>query len=349
MSRSFLLVSYSAAVVLIAGFGGFSAPASAKRVDYNVVHTVTLKPKDENTVWKAGWAYGARASASNSIPEKSTPKPLKGVVEPFTNAGTVTLPAAVSWANSAGTAAATGSGAKGGVYNGTITAKGFAEVEPPQGESARAFASSISTLGVRTGQTKGNGVIRWGQAVYVQSVGCTGPCGQGRDPIDFDVTNLTSLETLTGRFIDIDLWINGGTGTLSLVDGVLGFSSDQMNPLSGSVLVDISSPYSLQQGQFLLNFVDGIVTGGVATGQFAGLLPEIGIGIGGSINLGSLDIDYDFGWGESAVAMGLGFGNAGLARVAEGIPEPASWAMMLIGFGIVGAAVRHRRQASPAS
>ena len=33
-----------------------------------------------------------------------------------------------------------------------------------------------------------------------------------------------------------------------------------------------------------------------------------------------------------------------LARVEGGVPEPATWAMMMIGFGAIGGAMRHRRQ-----
>jgi hypothetical protein len=61
------------------------------------------------------------------------------------------------------------------------------------------------------------------------------------------------------------------------------------------------------------------------------------------IDVGSLDIDYDFGRGPDEVDMSLDFGNGGFARVAEGIPEPAAWALMIAGFGLVGAAARRQR------
>ena len=35
--------------------------------------------------------------------------------------------------------------------------------------------------------------------------------------------------------------------------------------------------------------------------------------------------------------------------VASGVPEPASWALMLAGFGLVGGAMRHRRGSAPVS
>jgi hypothetical protein len=36
-------------------------------------------------------------------------------------------------------------------------------------------------------------------------------------------------------------------------------------------------------------------------------------------------------------------GNVGATLTAGGVPEPASWALMLVGFGGLGAALRHRR------
>lgn len=42
----------------------------------------------------------------------------------------------------------------------------------------------------------------------------------------------------------------------------------------------------------------------------------------------------------SASASGLG----GMPMDAVGVPEPATWAMMLIGFGAVGGALRSRRK-----
>lgn len=43
-------------------------------------------------------------------------------------------------------------------------------------------------------------------------------------------------------------------------------------------------------------------------------------------------------------AAGLGFDDFTFTVGVRGVPEPASWAMMIAGFGLVGAAVRGRRQ-----
>lgn len=39
----------------------------------------------------------------------------------------------------------------------------------------------------------------------------------------------------------------------------------------------------------------------------------------------------------------LHMSNASFSVSASGVPEPASWGMMLVGFGLMGAAVRHRK------
>ncbi|MBX9874993.1 MAG: PEPxxWA-CTERM sorting domain-containing protein [Beijerinckiaceae bacterium] len=44
----------------------------------------------------------------------------------------------------------------------------------------------------------------------------------------------------------------------------------------------------------------------------------------------------------------LRFGTAGQV-VIPAVPEPASWAMMIGGFGVMGAAVRYRRREAKVS
>ena len=48
-------------------------------------------------------------------------------------------------------------------------------------------------------------------------------------------------------------------------------------------------------------------------------------------------------WGSTAACQGGGGGGG-----AVGVPEPASWALMIAGFGAVGAAIRRRRAGEPA-
>ena len=55
--------------------------------------------------------------------------------------------------------------------------------------------------------------------------------------------------------------------------------------------------------------------------------------------------DGALGWGEWD-ASGFTYGTVGafeIRGVVTAVPEPATWAMMIIGFGVVGAVVRRRR------
>jgi hypothetical protein len=54
-------------------------------------------------------------------------------------------------------------------------------------------------------------------------------------------------------------------------------------------------------------------------------------------------------WSDSAYDSGMAFSGITVAGVPveNAVPEPATWAMMLMGFGVVGFALRRRRGAAP--
>ncbi len=57
--------------------------------------------------------------------------------------------------------------------------------------------------------------------------------------------------------------------------------------------------------------------------------------------------DYDAAT-DTGISFDIGFGD-GILLVRPGVPEPASWALMIAGFGLIGAAqrvVRRRREAA---
>jgi len=62
-------------------------------------------------------------------------------------------------------------------------------------------------------------------------------------------------------------------------------------------------------------------------------------------NLASLRLSQSFGY---SVAGGPKYGPNTLGAVVVGgaVPEPATWGMMLLGFGVLGAAMRRQRQAA---
>ena len=66
-----------------------------------------------------------------------------------------------------------------------------------------------------------------------------------------------------------------------------------------------------------------------------------------SLTARSEDKLKDVGGADSVVLNQQGFSNAVLITPPGGtppVPEPATWAMMLVGLGIVGGAIRYRRR-----
>ena len=56
-------------------------------------------------------------------------------------------------------------------------------------------------------------------------------------------------------------------------------------------------------------------------------------------------VAFDLSAGTIGSANVSGFGGVG-ANAVDPVPEPATWAMMLVGFGAVGGALRSRRKAT---
>ena len=49
----------------------------------------------------------------------------------------------------------------------------------------------------------------------------------------------------------------------------------------------------------------------------------------------------------NAGTQGIFGGDLSITQVAAGVPEPGTWAMMLLGFGAIGVALRRRKAALP--
>lgn len=77
------------------------------------------------------------------------------------------------------------------------------------------------------------------------------------------------------------------------------------------------------------NHADGRITGELAEDRFYGVISDTGISRMVISNPGGIEIDHI---------------QYGLAAATAAVPEPASWAMMIGGFGLVGGAMRLRRK-----
>lgn len=70
---------------------------------------------------------------------------------------------------------------------------------------------------------------------------------------------------------------------------------------------------------------------------------DFGIPAGTYMNFEDLPDGGDFNYQD------LGFVFTNVSVIGTAVPEPASWAMMIAGFGLVGAAMRRRRVFTPAT
>jgi hypothetical protein len=130
--------------------------------------------------------------------------------------------------------------------------------------------------------------------------------------------------TITGAFtgtdLDGDFQINSFTGELS------SFSAS----FSGNALV---GPWSSN-----LAFLVFDLNGSNLLGDGIGGTGFEGISTGGSVPNG-------FFWDVGPGPYNLCNGSQVCGLVGGGVPEPSSWAMLIAGFGLIGATLRRRRAA----
>ena len=335
-------------VILAMGMGLIACPAAAKEAVYDVTHTMVIKPNQGfGGQWQAGWRYVVGQVKASYDGVTSRPKNLKGQIEPFTGPGSPKeLDAVVGPASAHGSSGATVAfGGGDAPFTGTINVNGFAKIPTPTVKPASAFAASSSYLIAGLKRTSSSGAITWNSITSISARGCTHPCTNARDPLGFQLIDPNTGGLLSGTFLDIDLSITQGDGDMTWQGGVLSVNSG-LN-LSGSFLIDRRSPFSTTHGSVFLRFVDNFIVESTATGIYAGLAPSVGASALGSFHFGEPDVDYDFGYGNVPLAVDFLGGNSGVAFVAD-VPEPAAWALLIVGFGLTGMALRRRRQLAAA-
>ena len=113
----------------------------------------------------------------------------------------------------------------------------------------------------------------------------------------------------------------GGPGPYS--DGVFSYFFSAGDSLGGTYF-GLASPSGTPG--LLNNTINYVVTGG--TGRFLG---------GSGLITGVGTVDFRFGAPRQSLAL-----NGVLSLPA--VPEPATWGLMILGFGVTGAALRNRRR-----
>jgi len=192
--------------------------------------------------------------------------------------------------------------------------RGFADA-PENGPPAGSAAGNPLLIGTQTGFTAAT-IDALGGGLQSASVRFTLYDGDSA-PGDFD----SGLDnTLTVNGVDFGLWSAVSTQETSS-DGLTAFSSTT-------------------------GFGDNILSTGFFTSTDAiGLASLFSSLSGGSVAYGLVDLDpfdnfYDFTQGLDGGLIDVGTGPI----VTPDVPEPASWAMMLVGFGAIGGALRARRK-----
>jgi hypothetical protein len=160
---------------------------------------------------------------------------------------------------------------------------------------------------------------------------------------------------ITGKLSSFTLYLNGGVGALfggvGTWNGGLGFATGSGSPSnlfqSADVAATAAGAYTFSPNMAVTagqNYVAYLSTIGVA-GASGGTTMQLGTQTAG---LGS------FVWNNSGDPRNNGqwdyFANFGTARFeaafTSAIPEPSTWALMIVGFGAIGASMRSARSRS---
>lgn len=179
----------------------------------------------------------------------------------------------------------------------------------------------------------------------------------GNDHLSFDAAHSSNYGFYTGRHVGTALAPSGDNTQFAAVGahGSMAFDLSQFSTATShlaSVSVHVGSldPY---------NFVE--ILGLTDSGAVDYSHPLLTLDGAQMMALGGRDGRLTFGFDDGIRVGGILFGSTGiafefdsiaistdrigLASLAVPVPEPASWAMMLGGFGLVGSAMRSRRKA----
>jgi hypothetical protein len=156
--------------------------------------------------------------------------------------------------------------------------------------------------------------------------------------VGLPTVNLTSGELFTVTVDPNDLWSAGALPRWSNANGLTGnrfaTGTDESGEPAGTL---IGADFGLNtQGGLSAPF-------GSLVGEIGGVFRLLGTNFSGSAwNTGTLTLFY---W-DSNNADNTGSVLASVNTDAPGVPEPASWALMISGFGLAGAMLRRRRAAN---
>jgi hypothetical protein len=154
-------------------------------------------------------------------------------------------------------------------------------------------------------------------------------------------TWLVNYTATSGDPLNANLTLTA-SDTLNAVNGydVTGVSGDVAGDLISGLVPNLNQPYFSYSDDGLYIF-DNVVSAGAPNLSWYGLLFR-----------GSTGVEYNLfstspsSFQLSAAQDGHYVANSyGTLAVTNGVPEPAAWTMMIVGFGGIGAMMRRRRMA----
>ena len=188
------------------------------------------------------------------------------------------------------------------------------------GATALAFASAASAQ-TFSGATTG-----------CFQVGGAGPCTPTDNGLAFTSGTFTQTADSTG-FAGIGGPINN-FGTITLTPDGHPYTGDLF-----SLMINFTSPPGTGSGSFTANLMGSLTSTGVGGLQISFLNPTVQIadGLGGYDILHVNDVAF-----SGSLPAGQTFLTQNISGYVQAVPEPATWALMLLGFGGIGFAMRRR-------
>jgi len=158
---------------------------------------------------------------------------------------------------------------------------------------------------------------------------------------NFDINNISAVfgplpDLLSSNALDASN--NGGGGTLDVYVTIQGLTAAMAHTFKSSLTENVlSAGWSVVESTYLNldNSKYGTLT------QLASHPFDT---IGTSVQVASPAVDGTYSITELYHITAVGAGNAQSTIDVSGVPEPATWGLMILGFGGIGAMVRNRRR-----
>lgn len=225
------------------------------------------------------------------------------------------------------------------VFTGEVEVNGFAEADQP---GDRAYAASYSDLTITA-----RGVRVAVQPQFTSSAfsGVMAPnvhmLTRGHDPISLILPGTDPATGMAYDPIDVMDMTYEQVG-----EGMMEWSGlVTIDAQNASFLIDVSTPFSVQQGRLELLISDGIVAVSDDSGMFDGLLPSVGHAGPVVFSLSEIALDLDLSLLPASIdpeTVTVDISHVGFALVSIDIPEPSTICLMF--SGIAGLSLRRRVQ-----